>query len=392
MKFLYHFRTQGVGAEAVHISGVAGALRRMGHEVVFSSPTGVDPVQSVKQTPSPAPARRSLPGRLAAHLPNALFELLELAYNVPAFFRNAALLHQHAIDAIYERHAFFLFSTALLANRQQLPFIVEVNELVGDERVRAQPLLAPLVRKLDRFVFHSATAIVVVSPHLKRRITALGINPEKILVLPNGVDREDYEPLPDGYEVRKKLGLQRTLTIGFIGGLVPWHKLETLLEVFGDLEKSHPDLRLVLLGQGPLLGELQKLASDLGLADKVLFPGSVGHGEIPAHLAAFDIAVVPHSNAYRSPIKLFEYLAAGRPVVAPGTEPIRSVIKSGTHALLFETNDPHGLQTALTALINDPELRESVGKSGRRHVLTYHTWDNNAHKAVEAIIPRNVRC
>lgn len=385
MKFLYHFRTQGIGAEAVHISGIAGALRQMGHEVVFSSPTGVDPVESVKKTPSASPARRSLLGKLAALIPNVLFELLEIAYNVPAFFRNASILRNHGIDAIYERHAFFLFSTALLANRHRLPFVVEVNELVGDERVRAQPLLAPLVRKLDRLVFHCATVIVVVSPHLQRRIVELGIDPQKILILPNAVSREDYDPAPDGTAVRKKLGLEGKFVIGFIGGLVPWHKLETLVEVFGILEKTRPDLRLVLLGKGPLLSGLQKITVDLQLTDKVLFPGSVGHDAIPAHLAAFDIAVVPHSNAYRSPIKLFEYLAAGCPVVAPTTEPIRSVVESGTHALLFKTYNPHGLQDALTKLIDSPVLRETLSKNGRRHVLKNHTWNDNALKVLQML-------
>src|SRR5271168_3966951 len=161
MNILYHFRTRGAGAEGVHIAGIVRAFEKMGHRVFLSSPKGIDPRASAGSSPFAGAARR---------LPRALFELLELLYNIPAFFRNLRLSRRHDCRLIYERHAFFLFSTALVAGLRRIPLVIEVNELVGDPRIRAQPLLSGLARWTDRFTFRRARLIVAVSPHLKRRI------------------------------------------------------------------------------------------------------------------------------------------------------------------------------------------------------------------------------
>ena len=384
MNILFHFRTQGTGAEGVHIAGMANAFRRLGHRVVFSSPSGIDPTQTAGENPF-RQYRRGLLARLAAHAPGVFFELLELAYNVFAGFRLGALLGREKFDLIYERHAFFLCITAFLAQRRGLPLIVEVNELAGDERVRAAPWLLPLARIADRITFQRARLISVVSPHLQRRIEAMGINREKIIVVPNGVDERTLETRADGTSIRQRYQCENAVVIGFAGWFVPWHRLDALVAQFAALATTDAQLRLILVGDGPLRTSLEGQAATLGVRGQVIFTGPVPHAEMPNYLAAMDICVVPHSNAYRSPIKLFEYMAVGRAIVAPHTEPIALILRDSGNGLLFEPESDSELQNRLRALTCDPALRSLLGKRAREDVEKKHTWTQNARDLLRII-------
>jgi glycosyltransferase involved in cell wall biosynthesis len=377
MNILFHFRIQGTGAEGVHIAGMAGAFRALGHRVVFSSPGSIDPTATAGENPFRS-SRKGLLSRLAASAPRIVFELMEIAYNAFAGRRLGALLRSEKFDVIYERHAFFLCVTALLAKRFRVPLVVEVNELAGDERIRAQPWLLPLARWADRITFQRARVIVVVSPHLQRRIEAMGIRPENILVLPNAVDEKALKMAADPAPIRARLGTESAIVIGFAGWFVPWHKLEMLVAEFARLAASQPELRLMLVGDGPLRPDVEAQAAALGIRDQLVLPGAVTHAEMPHYLAAMDICVVPHSNAYRSPIKLFEYMACGRAVVAPRTEPISQVLRHGENGSLFEPENAADLHVQLAALLTRPELRARLGEQARQEVRERHTWKHNA--------------
>jgi glycosyltransferase involved in cell wall biosynthesis len=379
MNILFHFRTQGTGAEGVHIAGMAGGFRKLGHQVVFTSPSGIDPTQSAGENPF-RQKRRSLLARLAAHLPGVLFELLEIGYNVFAGLRIGALLRRERFDLIYERHAFFLCITAFLAQRRRIPLVVEVNELAGDERVRASPWLLPLARLADRITFQRARLITVVSPHLQRRIEALGIPKERILVLPNGVDERTLEIQADGTAIRQHFQCNAdSIVVGFAGWFVPWHRLDALVAQFAALAAGNAQLRLMLVGDGPLRGALETQATTLGIRDKLLLPGSVPHPEMPHYLAAMDICVIPHSNAYRSPIKLFEYMARGRAILAARTESIALILRDGENGLLFEPENDKALKDRLSTLIVDSGLRETLGSQAKSDAGR-STWVENARE------------
>ncbi len=309
-----------------------------------------------------------------------------MGYNASAWLRNRHLLSSGGFGLVYERHAFFLFATAALAASRRLPLVVEVNELAGDARIRKQPALMALVRWCDRYTFRRAACIIVVSPHLKRRIEALGIDRSKIHLLPNAVDADLHSHLADGAVLRQKWrALPGDVVIGFAGWFVEWHKLDLFLDVFAGLVKRHPEARLVLVGEGPLEAGLRQQAERLGLGERVVFAGTASHAEMPQHLAAMDVCVVPHSNEYRSPIKLFEYMAQGRAVVVPRTEPIEMVIQDAENGLLFEPGAPASMQAALEACVADRSLRLRLGTNARRLVLERHTWDRNAQTVMAAV-------
>ncbi|MEI6516684.1 MAG: glycosyltransferase family 4 protein [bacterium] len=386
MNILYHFRTRGTGPEAVHISGMASAFERLGHQVVFSSPTGVDPRKTAGASPYHDTGRANILTSLSRFCPGIVFELLEIGYNLHAYMRNREIMDHRPFNLIYERHAFFLASTAWLARRRGVPLVVEVNELVGDARVRKQPWLSFVARRLDLYVFRHAAAIVVVSPYLKRRIQALGIPSEKILVLPNAVDAEEYSRQADAGGMKKRLGTEGEIVVGFVGWFVAWHRLDLLVEVFASLAATRPALRLVLVGEGPLRAELKNQISRLGVADRVIFPGALPHQEIPSAIAAMDVCVVPNSNEYRSPIKLFEYMGQGRLVVAPATEPVKMVVRHGENGLLFAGEDKGSLTEVLIRGVDNPAFRDKVGRQARHDVLAHHTWRDNAISVLDLLV------
>jgi len=350
----------------------------MGHEVVLSSPTGVDPRETAGMTPFANAGSR---GGQSGDWRSRAFELVEILYNIPAFWRNLRLARKRGCGMIYERHAFFLFSTALVAGICRCPLVVEVNELVGDPRIRAQPMLAGLARWTDRFVFSHARLIVVVSPHLKRRIEEYGIPAGRILVLPNAVSEEDLAPPSAPLAPELELPPPPAFRLGFTGWLVEWHRLDFLIDALAAPEFA--GVVLVLIGEGPLRAALEDQGRALGV--RVHFTGPIPHAAIPAALRAMDACVVPHSNAYRSPIKLFEFMAQARPVLAPRTEPIESVVADGKEALLFTPLDIERFRSALRKLLGSSELRNSIGAGARRLVEERHTWEQNARRILAGV-------
>jgi glycosyltransferase involved in cell wall biosynthesis len=381
---LYHFRSRGTGAEAVHIAGIAGAFQRLGHEVSFESPTGANPMETRGTSPFKGKSRASWVSRLVDHCPAWLFELFELGYNLIAARRIDRWLGSGTIDLFYERHAFFLCRSAVVAHRRGVPTILEVNELVGDERIRSQPWLAWLARWADQVAFRHASLISVVSPHLRRRIVSLGVPDEKVIVIPNAVDPSEYQNGCEPGLIKARHGFDSgDLLLGFVGWFVPWHQLDRLVECFAKVAKEFPRAVLVLVGEGELEVSLRALCASLGLTDRVRFLGAIPHREIPEVLAAMDVCLVPQSNPYRSPIKLFEYLASGKAVIAPRTEPIASVVEDGQHALLFDPASAEELTQVLRRLLADAPLRDRLGRAGREHVLLHHTWQRNAECLLE---------
>lgn len=389
MRILYHHRTQGHGAEGVHITEIVKGFQRLGHEVVLCSPPGVDPMKTAGTYLYGS--KKSAIGRvwkwISKHLPQILFEGLEISYN---FFQRAKLertLKEGKFDFIYERYAFFLWVTASLSRKHGLPLVLEVNEVSNIKRARPL-LLGRLARRIERKVFAQASHIVTVSSYLKQRIADLGIDPAKVTVMPNGVDQTAFSPR-DGSKVRARLGVDGETVIGFVGWIDPWDNLPGLLEVFAELVRREPRLRLMLVGdvagKGVEPDYVAKLVRKLGLEKQVIHLKRVPRPEMPDHIAAMDICVIPDSNVFGSPVVLFEFMGMRKAVVAPSVLPVTDVVEHGRNGLVFQAHDKAGMRDRLWDAVKDPALRERLADNARECVEREHNWGRNSEKVIELV-------
>lgn len=383
MKILYHHRTQGTGAEGVHIGHVIKGLREIGHRVEVVSPNDADPTQTAGN--NPFAKKRGLKAKLldmlSRRLPQFMFELLELAYNYTATAKMKACLAQGKVDLIYERSAFFLFAGARLARQHGIRYIVEVNEVAGEDRVRKQFFIAK-ARAVEKEVFETADAIIVVSNFLKKKIQDLGVDGNKVHVIPNAADPAIFDPEKCTRNVRQELSIpQDAIVMGFVGWFVAWHNFGLLIDALGQLKDRN--VYLMLVGDGVLKDDIKELARQHGCLDRIVFPGAVKHTQMPDYVNAMDICVIPGSNAYRSPIKLFEYMIMGKATIAPRLEPIEFVATDGEHVALFESGDSQSFVEVAIKLASDGELRERLGRNARAKILREHLWIHNAQRVVD---------
>ena len=368
MRILYSHRIGSRDGQGVHLEEMVAAMRAEGHEVRLVGPSFYGQGGWGGESRAVGLARRLLPGWAA--------EGAELAYNLPAYRALSRAAAEFRPDVIYERANLFFLAGAMLARRMRLPYLLEVNAPLADERARHGNLrLSRLAAAAERHTWRAADRVLPVTEVLADRIAREGVPRERITVIPNGIQLAHYpEPQPrpaDG-----------PLTLGFVGFVREWHGMDRVVAAMAAW-KGEQQLRLRVVGDGPARPGLEAQAASLGIADRVSFDGVVDHEVIPGLVAGFDIALQPAAVAYASPLKVFEYMAAGRAIVAPDQPNLREVLEHERTALLFDPADEGAMWGAIARLAADPALRARLGAAARAEVLRRDlTWTGNARRVV----------
>ncbi len=348
-------------------------MRRAGHEVRVVGPelTGR--------------AAAAFAARMRRALPAWIAELLELAYNLTAYRRLGRAIKDWRPDVLYERYNLFTVAGVWAKRRYGLPYLLEVNAPLAEERQTFGRLaFRRLAARTERLAWRSADRVFPVTQVLAEILKEAGVPPERIVVIPNGVDPARFSDPPDPEACKRRLGEGR-LVLGFVGYVRDWHGLDRVLDV---LAEADPALRLhlAIAGEGPALPSLRRRAEELGLAERVSFLGAVPRAQVPEVIAAFDIALQPAVVPYASPLKLFEYMALGKAIVAPDQPNIREVLTDGKDAILFEPQDWAALGCAVLALCRDGDLRALLGQEARARVADgAYTWDENVRSVARAV-------
>lgn len=376
MKILYHHRTRSKDGQFVHIEEMIGALKRLGHEVIVVAPTAHD-----RETFG---ANAGLVGKLKRLLPNALYEMLELGYSYHAYRRLCTAIRKHRPQCIYERYNLFFPAGIWAKHKFKLPLLLEVNAPIYAERKKFDGLqLDKLALWSERFAWREADAVLPVTRVLAEIIAEQGVPRERIHVIPNGIDPRHFISGAKGGEVRSRFGLGTQLVLGFIGFVREWHGLDKVIDLIAhDLpgRRRH----LLVVGDGPARASLEAQAAQLKLSDRVTFTGVVPRKEVPNYIAAFDIALQPAVVEYASPLKLFEYLALGKAIVAPGQKNIREVLRHGENAWLFDPQDSNGLAEAIEIVSHDVNLRARLAASAAQSIAAQGlTWEHNARRVTD---------
>jgi glycosyltransferase involved in cell wall biosynthesis len=209
-------------------------------------------------------------------------------------------------------------------------------------------------------------------------VAASGVSRERITVIPNGVDRNAF-PLK-----LYRAGPSGSVNIGFVGFVREWHGLDEVIAGLAANEHAEPPIRLTI--GGPADPRLEIQAQALGVANLVQFTGLQQRQAIPEVLRTFDIALQPRAVCYASPLKLFEYMACGRAIIAPDQPNIREILTDGENAILFDPAEPGGMWRAIRRLASDPQSRERLGRAARRTLeMRNYTWQGNATRVTDAI-------
>jgi glycosyltransferase involved in cell wall biosynthesis len=368
MRILYSHRIQSHDGMGVHIEAMVAALRAAGHEVCVVGPPAYNAVALGGESATLARIRRLLPG--------ALGEVAEMAYGLISTARLARAARAFRPDVVYERANLFHVAGSWTAWRRGVPLLLEVNAPLAEERIRFGRLrLKRLARAAERFVWRCADVVLPVTEVLAGHVTAAGVPRTRIAVVPNGIDFEDF------VESSAKAASE-TVRLGFVGFVRHWHGLDRVLRGLAAWQGS-PRLELTVVGEGPARGGLESLAAELGLTDRVRFTGLATREEIPRLVAGFDIALQPASVPYASPLKLFEYMAAGKAIIAPDQPNIREVLEHGRTALLFDAANPDSMWQSLETLARDWALRARLGAAAREEVVRRDfTWAGNARRVV----------
>lgn len=405
MKILYvsadlGIPVQGGKGAAVHVRAMARAFRDAGHTVVLAAgqlvkspwqaPVPFDvPVVHVPPTAEIVHVSSRMRGYAAAiGAPStAAGEVRRVLYNQELLTQLRQRFEHDPPDLVYERASLFGTAGLTFAREAGRPHVLELNAPLADEqrRYRQGGALRDLAEASETWLLGETDAVLAVSAPLAACVAARGVAPERVHVVANGVDIERFHP-GSGTAVRTRLDLGDRPVIGFVGGLRPWHGVETLPQVVAALRTRHPDVHALVVGDGPLGAELKREIARLGLERHVSLTGAVPHDEVPAYIRAFDLALAPYPAAshafYFSPLKIYEYLACGVPVVAARLGQIAEAVNDGHTGRLYAAGDLGALATLCADLLDDAAARARMGAAAAAVVAERHTWRHNAERVV----------
>ncbi|MEX1019262.1 MAG: ABC transporter transmembrane domain-containing protein [Litorilinea sp.] len=354
---------------SIHVQEVVRALQRQGITVeLFAARLGGEPPPGLEHVPTHA-----LPeiGKVDA----AAREQRALAANAELKRR---LEQQGPFALVYERYSLWSYAGMDYARDHDCPGLLEVNAPLIEEQQQHRTLIhTEEANRVARRTFAAAQALLPVSQGVGDYLANFTEARGKTHVLPNGVDPQRFPlDLPPAQP-----RVPGTFTVSFVGTLKAWHGLDSLVHAFVQLYAQDPSTRLLIVGDGPCREQLEAQIDDASIAHAVHFTGAVDHEQVPAWLRAMDVGVAPYpplEDFYFSPLKVYEYMAAGLPTVASQIGQITDLIQHGHNGLLVRAGAVDELVDALQMLRNDAAQAARLARAARATIEEAHTWDHVA--------------
>lgn len=377
--YLYADIASGPGA---HMREMMAAFKRAGHEVLpvimGEEIKGKDWIgqQDFKY-------ETSFKARIKRKVPQLLWETVKdlrlQQHDLKAKRKLLAAIRDFQPDIIYERGYYMMLSGIKAAKESGIFHVFEMNAPYPEERIlmEGSSLLLSKAAKNELKQLNQSDLIVVVSTALEDYTKARLLDSRhKIVVTPNAIDTIP-QPLTEEEKsaLKKRWNISENATVfGFVGSIFPYHGVDRLINAYHQLRKSRSDIHLLIVGNGHALSSLRKQVVDLGMQNHVSFTGGVSYLEAPALIQLMDIAVMANSNWYGSPVKIFEYGAAEKAIIAPDVSPLRDALENGVDGLLV-TPDQENLVSAMSTMLENKSLREQTAVHFKEKVTAHHTWD-----------------
>ncbi|MGF1587853.1 MAG: glycosyltransferase family 4 protein [Pleurocapsa sp.] len=282
------------------------------------------------------------------------------------------------VDWVYE-YAATLQCLGWIFQRQGIPWILQVEALLYYEAKaeRKALVLDGIAKTLELWSYRHCDVIACVSATLKEiLVEEIGIDADKIVLVPNGVDIQFLDP-----QLHEPKQLFSGFTIGFVGSLYSWAGLDLLLEAMSELQAEGYHLSLVVVGDGEMKQPWFQQAQELDLGEQVTFVGRVPWQEVPKYIAGCDIGYsgqiqLQMGKMYLSPMKLYEYMSMAKPVIASAFEDARRLIVENATGFLFEPGDKTSLKQSLIKAIAAKDRFAEMGQQARQEIEANHSWAN----------------
>jgi glycosyltransferase involved in cell wall biosynthesis len=376
-----------------HINEVLGSLAKIGHKVVsLDTVYAKDKVKSsINLRPSVwTRIRGSISGsKIIKPIMGEIYILWQFLREIRIFWVALIALarRERIIDIIYRRHGLYN-SEYLLAKLFKIPLVREVNGIVADEAKISKEgdrVSLWVIDRIERFSMPRADKIIVVTSKLKEILQKdYEIPRDKIAVIQNGANTDLFKP-KETARARAELGLNRSSNyVCYVGSFSPWQGIEYLIRSVPLILKKCPKTRFLIVGDGLMKQDLIELAKQIGVSDKVIFTGMVPYQKVPLYMNAADVCTSPKAGLRSgySPLKLCEYMACGKPVVASRASGLEIVEDSGG-GILVEPKEPKALAAAMTKLLQNRELRKRMGEKGRKYVVENQSWESVARRVAD---------
>lgn len=395
MRILFYqtnIEQSGAISSKVHVIEVLTRLSGMGHTVVC--PDGSFSAVRDREYSTPAttmPQPKSFWVRIKK-IVNSIFGgeiaiLLSFFREITLFFLASRTILSRKPQLIYRRHSIF-GSENILSGIFRVPTIREVNGIVFDEmkiQNKGDKLSLKIIDVIERRNLKKADKYITVTAKLKDVLrNDYGVARNKIVVIENGANTDLFKPM-DAAMTRRQLRLSEALRyICFVGVFSRWQGIENLIRALPHVLRKNPDTRALLVGDGEMKEELIEMSGQIGVSDKVIFTGAVPYEKVPLYINAAEICILPKiplRSGY-SPLKLFEYMACSRPVIATKTNGLEILEEKGA-GLLVNPENSQELADAITRLLEDPALRRQMGENGRKYVVEDRSWESVAKKVAE---------
>lgn len=392
--FNYVWDIEGISAgAATKAREIIGGLQKQGHSTSL-----------IWRTPQPngqATISDKVKSSLKPKLQTYLHEPKKLARNIPHLFQEWQIVKNEKPDILFARLELYNFSAAALSRMLGVPFAVEADCPPSYEHKRFFGKeffhVGNLSEKLELYTLHQADAVIAISTILKNYYVEQGIAAEKIHVIPNGADPEKFAPRPKPAELVEEYNLSGKTVIGWIGALVGWSGIEKMVKMARDILENDRDAVFMMVGGGENQELFRKELQVGDFATRVVLPGSVPHEAVGDYLACMDIVLAPYPKLpfwYASSMKIFEYMAAGKALIASDVGQVSEVIRDGHNGLLFDPDREDSLTAKVETLLQNEPLRVKLGKQARQDLLDHYTWAHHAKKIseiFEAVLARRLQ-
>ncbi|MGN7248700.1 glycosyltransferase family 4 protein [Janibacter anophelis] len=269
------------------------------------------------------------------------------------------------------------------ARRLGIPFVYEMRGLEDLMKVSRNPAFVDTdahayMTGLELHIVQQADLTFVITEALREEMIRRGGPADRIKVLPNGVHADQFQPRQPDAALIDELGIHGKTVIGYAGSLVDYEGLDLLLAAVARLKASRDDFAVIIVGDGGYESYLHRLARELDILDVVTFTGRVPHEEVARYLSIFQITPFPRLPLpvceLISPIKPFEAMAMGKACISSSVAALTEIVEADVRGLVFEKGDADDFARQLTRYLDDPQLRETMGRQAREWVLGERDW------------------